>query len=83
MKVDIDDPEFEQVIRELSAVTGEPAEVLVKVSVRERLDRVNHRKGRETLERLRPILDRISAMPVHDPRPADEILGYNERGTFD
>jgi len=83
MKVEIDDPEFEAVVRELSAVTGEPDDVLLKVSVKERLDRVNHRKGRELMERIRPILDRVAALPELDPRPADEILGYNEDGHFD
>jgi hypothetical protein len=47
------------------------------------LDRVNKRKGRELMERIRPILDRVAALPELDPRPADEILGYNEHGHFD
>jgi antitoxin VapB len=83
MKVEIDDPEFESALKELAAVTGESADVLVKVAVRERLDRVNKRKGRELMERIRPILDRVAALPELDPRPADEILGYNEHGHFD
>jgi len=83
MKVEIDDPDFDQAVKELSAATGEPEDVLVKVAVKERLDRVSHRKGKELLERLRPILDRVAAMPELDPRPADEILGYNEYGHFD
>lgn len=83
MVVRIDDPEFDQAVKELAAVTGEPEEVLVKVAVKERLERVNHRKGRELLERIRPILDRVGEMPELDPRPMDEILGYNEFGAFD
>ena len=83
MRVLIDDPEFDQAVKELAAATGETDDVLVKVAVKERLDRVNHRKGRELLERIRPLLDRVAAMPEFDPRPADEILGYNEFGTFD
>jgi antitoxin VapB len=83
MQVQIDDPEFDQAVKELAAATGEPEGVLLKVAVKERLDRVNHRKGKELLERIRPILDRVAAMPELDPRSADEIIGYNEHGTFD
>jgi hypothetical protein len=83
MQVLIDDPEFDQAVKELAAATGEPEDVLLKVAVKERLDRVNHRKGKELLERILPILDRVAAMPELDPRPADEMIGYNEHGTFD
>jgi antitoxin VapB len=83
MQVLINDPEFDQAVKELAAATGEPEDVLLKVAVKERLDRVNHRKGKELLERIRPILDRVAEMPELDPRPADEIIGYNEHGTFD
>jgi antitoxin VapB len=83
MKVEIQDPEFEKAVRELAAVTGEPADVLLRVAVQERLDRVNHRKGRELLGRIRDIQDRVAGMPELDPRAADEIIGYNEYGHFD
>jgi antitoxin VapB len=83
MQVLINDPEFDQAVKELAAATGETEDVLLKVAVKERLDRVNHRKGKELLDRIRPILDRVASMPELDPRPADEIIGYNEHGTFD
>jgi len=76
-------PELDELVGQLVATTGEPADVAVSVALRERLDRVTHRKGRELLERIRPILDRVAALPELDPRPADEILGYNENGLFD
>jgi hypothetical protein len=79
----IESPEFEAAVRELSSVTGETEDRSVEIAVKERLDRVTQRKGREMLERIRPILNRISAMPELDPRPIDEILGYNEFGMFD
>ncbi len=83
MTVTIEDAEFEQAVRELAEATGESQHLLLKVAVQERLERVNQRKGREMLERIRPILDRVAAMPELDPRPMDEILGYNEFGHFD
>jgi antitoxin VapB len=76
-------PEMDELVEQLVATTGETADVAVSVAVRERLDRVTHRKGRELLERIRPILNRVAALPEFDPRPADEILGYNENGLFD
>ena len=33
-------------------------------------------------ERLRRISERCAALPERDPRPADEILGYDDRGLF-
>jgi antitoxin VapB len=83
MRVEIDDPEFDQAVKELAAATGEPEDISLKVAVKERLDRVTHRKGREFLERIREIQDRVAEMPELDPRPADEIIGYNEHGAFD
>lgn len=79
----IENPEFEAAINELSSVTGETHDQSIEIAVKERLDRVTRRKGREMLEQIRPIIDRLSAMPELDPRPIDEILGYNENGTFD
>jgi len=76
-------PEMDELVEQLVATTGETADVAVSLALRERLDRVTHRKGRELLERIRPILDRVAALPELDPRPADEILGYNENGLFD
>jgi antitoxin VapB len=76
-------PETDELVNQLIATTGESADVAVNVALRERLDRVTHRKGRELLERIRPILDRVAEMPELDPRPADEVLGYNEQGLFD
>jgi len=76
-------PEMDELVEQLVATTGETADVAVSLALRERLDRVTHRKGRELLERIRPILDRVAALPELDPRPAEEILGYNENGLFD
>jgi antitoxin VapB len=83
MNLVIDNSEFEDAVKELAAETGESEEVSVQVAVKERLDRLTHRKGRELLDRIREIQDRVAAMPELDPRPADEIIGYNEHGTFD
>lgn len=83
MNLVINDPEFDQAIRELVAATGEPEDISLKVAVKERLDRVTKRNGRSYLERIRDITEHVAAVPVLDHRSADEILGYNEHGLFD
>jgi antitoxin VapB len=83
MSVTIEDPKFEETVKELAAATGEPEAVSVQIAVKERLDRVTHRKGKELLESIRDIQQRLEALPELDPRPIDEIIGYNEHGTFD
>ncbi len=32
------------------------------------------------LDRVNAIVERIAALPILDPRPADEILGYDDFG---
>jgi antitoxin VapB len=83
MTIVIEDAEFDAAVQRLAEVTGEPTSESLKVAVQERLDRVTHRKGRELLERIRPLLDEVARMPVLDMRSADEIVGYNEFGCFD
>jgi antitoxin VapB len=54
----------------------------VTQALRERLERV--RRGRPTQRRLADDLDEIALhcaeLAVHDPRSADEIIGYDEHG---
>lgn len=38
---------------------------------------------KERVARLLEISDRCAALPVLDDRSREEILGYNENGTFD
>jgi len=39
-----------------------------------------NRPGRRLADELDEIANRCAALPVLDARPADEILGYDERG---
>jgi antitoxin VapB len=83
MQLVLDDPEFDQAIKELTAATGEPPELSVKLAVRERLDRVTRRSAKEYLAKIKEITNRVAELPVLDARSADEIIGYNEHGHFD
>lgn len=78
----IDSDEADALARELAALTGESLTTAVIESLRERLAR--ERRGRRPLaEVIAEAQAAIAALPVLDDRPADEILGYNERGHWD
>ena len=81
MALYIKHPDAKRLAEELSVHTGESiAEAVVK-ALRERLVRETGRALRPCLkEDLLAMGNRMAALPDLDPRGADEILGYNERG---
>jgi antitoxin VapB len=87
MVLNIKSAETDRLARELSALTGESITEAVTKALELRLERERH--GRDHLERdrLRALIDEIreraARRPVLDTRSDDEILGYNELGTFD
>jgi antitoxin VapB len=81
MALSIKDPEADRLARELARRTGETLTEAVVRSLRERLDRQRSRPRRPGLaDELRRIGERVASLPVRDPRSADEILDYDERG---
>jgi antitoxin VapB len=80
MPLNIKDEEAHALARELAEATGESLTRAVKISIEERLTRIRHLK----VPRLADQLDRIAldcaSLPMLDPRPADEIIGYDESG---
>jgi antitoxin VapB len=83
MSVLIENPETDQLLGRLSALTGESCEEAVQQAVRERLERLVADDREAYITRIRAITSRIAALPVLDARTADEIIGYNEHGHFD
>jgi antitoxin VapB len=85
--LNIKSAETDRLARELAALTGESITDAVTRALEMRLEQ--ERRERDTLRRehLKALLDdirrRASKLPVLDPRSDDEILGYNEFGTFD
>jgi antitoxin VapB len=81
MALNITDPRTEQLAHELVAETGESLTQAVTVALRERLAAV---RGRKDVLRAHATVARIqaavAALPDLDPRSADELLGYDERG---
>ncbi len=82
MALSIKHAEADRLARELAKTTGEGITEAVINALRERLARQKKRRrhGRRLSEELRAIGERVAAMPVADPRSADEILGYDDRG---
>jgi antitoxin VapB len=85
--LNIKSAETDRLARELAALTGESITDAVTRALEMRLEQ--ERRERDTLRRehLKALLDdirrRASKLPVLDPRSDDEILGYNELGTFE
>jgi antitoxin VapB len=77
----IKDPEADRLARALTARTGETLTQAVIVALRERLAREQGKVRSTSLrEDLAEIRLRCAALPVRDPRSADEILGYDQHG---
>ena len=81
MALSIRNPQAEQLARKLAALSGENITKAIIHSLEERLQRLSdgQRAPEKALE-LRAIAGRCRTLPDLDPRPTDEILGYNEHG---
>ena len=80
MALNIKDPATDRLARELAQETGESITVAARTAIEERLSRVRAGRPRPKAPALQDIVDRGRARPVLDARPAEEILGYDERG---
>jgi antitoxin VapB len=83
MALNIRDPRAHDLAREVAQTAGETMTEAVVTALAERLERL--RAARTTCQKQRA--DRLlahgrafAALPVHDPRPVDEIHGYDEVG---
>ena len=86
MALNIKSDEADQLARELSGLTGETITEAVTQALKERLDR--RKRETDTVRRtargaaIDAICRRAAKLPVRDPRSADEILGYDDRGAW-
>ena len=86
MAITIRSPEADRLAHELTAITGESLAEAVTKALRERLERhrgVDHGTRQRRVAALQAMRAAIAGREVVDDRPDDEILGYNEHGTFD
>jgi antitoxin VapB len=81
MALSIKDSETERLAREVAREADESLTQAIRQSLRERLERLRRKsQARLRREKLNDILRRVDALPDLDTRPADEILGYDDRG---
>jgi antitoxin VapB len=80
MAISIKDPETDRLARALAAATGESLTEAIRHALQDRLDRESQRTRRGIGVEVRRIQERLARLPVLDPRPADEILGYDDHG---
>jgi antitoxin VapB len=81
MALSIRNSRADKLARQVAAESGESLTEAIIHALEERLERL---KGRRTTTDVAEEIMRISlrcrALPEIDPRSADEILGYEERG---
>lgn len=81
MPLNIRNPETDRLAEALAKLTGETKTEAVTKALRDRLDRVRReRAGRRLADELDEIARHCAALPVLDPRSAEEILAYDEDG---
>lgn len=70
----------DQLAQRLARLTGEDIETALERAIEERLSRVAVPPPADRIAALDSFFERVSRMRVLDPRPADDILGYDDRG---
>jgi antitoxin VapB len=84
MALSFKDPDTDRLAREVAALTGETLTEAVRNALKERLQREHVRRGQppNLLERIREIGRHCAALPDIDTRSPDEIIGYDENGSW-
>jgi len=81
MPLSIKDAEADRLARELAKRTGETITQAVVTALKERLAREERKPDDDQMvEDVLEIARHFSSLPVLDPRPDDEIIGYDEHG---
>jgi antitoxin VapB len=81
MALNIKNAQADELARALAARTGQSITDAVVNALREQLKRETGRRLAPRLaEELRAISDRCAALPDHDKRSAEEIIGFDEHG---
>lgn len=71
---------LDELARRLAKLTGEDVETALERALEERLSRVATPSPADREAALRRFVERVSALPVRDDRPIDEIVGYGPDG---
>ncbi len=78
--MNIESAKVDQLAQRLARLTGEDVETALERAIEERLSRVAKSTPVDRHSAMRNFFDQVSAMPVKDPRPIDDILGYSSDG---
>jgi antitoxin VapB len=70
----------DQLAQRLARLTGEDVETALERAIEERLSRVAPPASADRKAAMDSFFERVSRMRVLDPRPADEIVGYDRSG---
>lgn len=90
MTLTLKDKETDRLAREVAALTGETLTQAVRTALAERRERLRggpdqqHAgdKNPRLVEQLLALGDACAALPDVDPRPLDDIAGYDEQGLW-
>lgn len=80
MAISIKDAETDRLARALAEATGESLTTAIRRALEERLQREQRRTQLPVAAEIRRIQERLARLPLLDPRPADEIIGYDDHG---
>jgi antitoxin VapB len=70
----------DQLAQRLARLTGEDVETALERAIEERLSRIAPAAPADRKAAMESFFERVSHMRVLDPRPADEIVGYDGCG---
>jgi len=83
MAINIKNQKAENLAKQLAEKTGETITDTIIHALEDRLERVEgSRTTPDLVNEIMAIASRCSAMPIHDNRTPEEILGYSKTGTF-
>ncbi len=71
---------LDELAQRLARLTGEDVETALERAIEERLSRVATAVPADRQAALVSFFERVSLMRVQDPRPTDEIVGYDGLG---
>jgi antitoxin VapB len=80
MSLEINSTETDALARGLAAATGEDVETAVRRAVEERLARVPRKLDSARKKAVAAIFADLRRLPVLDPHPSDDIVGYGPDG---
>jgi len=82
MALNIKSPETDRLARELASATGESITTAVSTALRERLARIRGRPKAGKAYELDAIWHRASRLRPRSQAADDELLGYDDDGSF-